>query len=136
MLTPLPVLEYDASSKNFGGRRRKGRGKGGFKKFRKGQSDWSSVPTSAVVEPPVFKSKTATMLASSSQGFVMRKENTFETVRQLQQASSEFKGKSAAELQADVDALKAKIAIKKKSLPSKPLPTQKRAPPPPPKRMV
>jgi hypothetical protein len=75
---------------------------------------------------------TPAMLGAKSQGVVVKKTNTFETVRE---ESNPHAGKSSAQLAAEIAALKAKMAAAKPSLATKPLPKMKRPLPPPPKRL-
>jgi hypothetical protein len=159
ILSKYEFLEYESASARLGGggggrgrKGRKGGGGGGFGKFRKGGGggggkkgnyDWSDVPSEVPYVAPVFKQKTAAMLSSTNQGVVIRKENTFETAKLSAPAAQLAESKSSTQLQQEIAALKASIAAKKAASmlpPPKPLPGKMgggatmRGLPPPPKR--
>ncbi|GMI19024.1 hypothetical protein TeGR_g6012, partial [Tetraparma gracilis] len=120
------LQKYEIAEHKARGRK----GKSGFTTFRK--KGRRRKRGSESMGGATFTSMTPAMLGAKSQGVVVKKTNTFETVRE---ESNPHAGKSSAQLAAEIAALKAKMAAAKPSLATKPLPKMKRPLPPPPKRL-
>ena len=137
ILAKYAIAEESSRGGRGGGRKGKKGGKRGGK-FGGGRSRSSSSSSSSSSRPPerpLYLQKTAAMLQSATQGVVLRKENTFATVAAAADRNNIHAGKSAAELQAEITALKATMAKKPISALPPPKPLPKRALPPPPKRL-